>query len=72
MLIGSISTADLVPMLKRLEQSCQREINVTGYSEKEFQYKLQAEDHFLLSVLNKKVVMNKGAQDGLEAATRTT
>ena len=31
MVIGSISTADLVPMLKRLEleQSFQREINVT-------------------------------------------
>ena len=29
MVIGSISTADLVPMLRRLEQSFQREINVT-------------------------------------------
>jgi hypothetical protein len=29
MVIGSISTADLVPTLKRLEQSFQREINVT-------------------------------------------
>ena len=51
MVIGSISTADLVPMLKRLEQN---------------------KDHFLLSVLNEKVVMIKGAQDELEAAARTT
>jgi predicted nucleotidyltransferase len=72
MVIGSISTADLVPMLKRLEQSFQREINVTRYSEKEFKQKLQNKDHFLLSVLNEKVVMIKGAQDELEAATRTT
>ena len=72
MVIGSISTADLVPMLKRLEQSFQREINVTRYSEKEFKQKLQNKDHFLLSVLNDKVVMIKGAQDELEAAARTT
>jgi predicted nucleotidyltransferase len=72
MVIGSISTADLVPMLKRLEQSFQREINVTRYSEKEFKQKLQNKHHFLLSVLNEKVVMIKGAQDELEAAARTT
>jgi predicted nucleotidyltransferase len=72
MVIGSISTADLVPMLRRLEQSFQREINVTRYSEKEFKQKLQNKDHFVLSVLNEKVVMIKGAQDELEAATRST
>ena len=72
MVIGSISTADLVPLLKRLEESFQREINVTRYSEKEFKQKLQNKDHFLLSVLNEKVVMIKGAQDELEAAARTT
>jgi predicted nucleotidyltransferase/AraC-like DNA-binding protein len=72
MVIGSISTADLVPMLKRLEQSFQREINVTRYSDKEFKQKIQNKDHFLLSVLNEKVVMIKGAQDELEAATRAT
>jgi predicted nucleotidyltransferase len=72
MVIGSISTADLVPMLKRLEQGFQREINVTRYSEKEFKQKIQNKDHFLLSVLNEKVVMIKGAQDELEAATCAT
>jgi predicted nucleotidyltransferase len=72
MVIGSISTTDLVPLLKRLEESFQREINVTRYSEKEFKQKLQNKDHFLLSVLNEKVVMIKGAQDELEAAARTT
>jgi len=57
-----------IPMLKRLEQSFQREINVTRYSEKEFKQKIQNKDHFLLSVLNEKVVMIKGALDELEAA----
>ena len=72
MVIGSISTADLVPMLKRLEQSFQREINVTRYSDKEFKQKIQNKDHFLSLVLNEKVVMIKGALDELEAATRAT
>jgi predicted nucleotidyltransferase len=71
MVTGSISTANLVPMLKRLEQRFQREINVTRYSEKEFKQKLQNKARFLWSVLNEKVVMIKGPQDELEAATRT-
>ena len=70
MVIGSISTADLVPMLKRLEQSFQREINVTRYSERNLNRNFNTKT--LLSVLNEKVVMIKGAQDELEAATRTT
>jgi predicted nucleotidyltransferase len=72
MVIGSISTADLIPMLKRLEQSFQREINVMRYSEKEFKHKIRNKDHFLSSVLKEKVVMIKGTQDELEAAARAT
>lgn len=72
MVIGLISTADLIPMLKRLEQSFQREINVTRYSEKEFKQKIRNQDHFLLSVLKGKVVMIKGSQNELEAAARAT
>ena len=72
MIIGSISTADLTPTLKRLEQSFQREINVTRYSEKEFKQKIRNKDHFLSSVLKEKVVMIKGTQNELEAAARAT
>ena len=72
MVVGLISTADLIPMLKGLEQSFQREINVTRYSEKEFKQKIRNKDHFLLSVLNEKVVMIKGTQDELEATACTT
>lgn len=72
MVVGSISTADLVPMLKRLEQSFQREINVTRYSVKEFNQKNRNKDRFLLSVLNEKPVMIKGTQDELEAPARAT
>jgi hypothetical protein len=62
MVVGSVSTADLVPTLKRLEQSLQREINVTRYSVKEFNQKIRNKDHFLLSVLREKLVMIKGTQ----------
>ena len=72
MVIGSISTADLLPMLRRLEQSFGREINVTRYSEKEFSQKIRNKDHFLSSVLKEKVVMIKGTENDLEAAARTT
>jgi predicted nucleotidyltransferase len=70
MVVGSISTADLVPTLKRLEQSFQREVNVTRYSVKEFNQKIRNKDHFLLSVLREKLVMIKGTQDELEAVAR--
>jgi hypothetical protein len=72
MVIGSISTADLVPMLKRLERSFRREINVVRYSEKEFRQKIQNKDHFLLPVLNERVVMIKGTKDELERAALPT
>jgi predicted nucleotidyltransferase len=72
MVIGSISTADLLSMLRRLERRFGREINVTRYSEKEFRGKVQNHDHFLLSVLNDQVVMIKGAKDELEAASGAT
>jgi predicted nucleotidyltransferase len=70
MVIGSVSTADLVPLLRRLEQRFGREINVTRYSDNEFKQKIRNQDHFLLSVLKKKLVMIKGAQNDLAAATR--
>jgi len=70
--VGWNSTADLIPMLKRLEQSFQRDINVKRYSEIEFKQKIRNKDHFLLSVLNEKMVMIKGTQDELEATARAT
>lgn len=70
MIVGSIPTARLVPMLRRLEQLFNREINVTRYSENEFCAKIRSGDHFLLSVLKGKLVMLKGSRDELEAAAR--
>ena len=59
-------------MLKQLEQRFGREINVAHYSEKEFKQKIRNKDHFLLSVLNQEIVMIKGAQNELAAATGRT
>jgi len=72
MVIGSLSTADLVPVLRRLEQRFDREINATRYSDKEFEQKIRKKDHFLLSVLSQNAVMIKGTQHELAAATRRT
>ena len=72
MVIGSLSTADLVPVLRRLEQRFDREINATRYSDKEFEQKIRKKDLFLLSVLSQNVVTIKGTQHELAAATRRT
>jgi predicted nucleotidyltransferase len=72
MVIGSVSTADLILVLRQLEQKFGREINVTRYSDKEFKQKIRKNDHFLLTVLSQNVVMIKGTQHELAAATRRT
>jgi hypothetical protein len=71
MIVGSVTTARLVPTLRPLEQHFNREINVTRYSENEFYGKLRSGDHLLLSVLKRKLIMLKGSRDELEAATRS-
>jgi predicted nucleotidyltransferase len=72
MVIGSVSTADLILVLRQLEQKFGREINVTRYSDKEFKQKIRKNDHFLLTVLSQNVVMIKGTQHELAAATGRT
>lgn len=65
--VGSVTTAELVPALKRLERRFGREINVTRYSEDEFHRKVRHGDHFLTSILKGKRVMLKGAAHELAA-----
>lgn len=71
MIVGSVTTANLIPMLRRVEQRFNREINVTRYSDTEFYSKIRSGNHFLLSLLKGKLVMLKGSRDELEAATRS-
>jgi predicted nucleotidyltransferase len=70
MVVGSVSMPQLLPALRRLEEKFGREINVTRYSDQEFEAKIRNHDHFLLSVLNREIVMIKGLQDELAATTR--
>ena len=71
MIVGSIATARLLPVLRRLEQRFNREVNLTRYSEDEFYAKVRTGDHFLTSVLKEQLLMLKGSRDDLEAAARS-
>jgi predicted nucleotidyltransferase len=70
LVVGDISTGDLLPVLRRVERRFGREVNVKRYSEKEFRDKMRGGDHFVKSVLRGKVVSLIGSPDELEAATR--
>jgi predicted nucleotidyltransferase/AraC-like DNA-binding protein len=72
LLVGDFATADLVPVLRRIERQFGREVNVTRYSEREFRDKMRGGDHFLKSVTKGKLVTLAGSSDGLEKATRRT
>lgn len=72
LVVGDVATADLLPVLRRVERRFGREVNVKRYSEKEFRDKMRTGDHFLKSVLRRKVVSLISAPDELEAATRRT
>ena len=68
LLVGNISTADLIPMLRRIERRFARAINLKRYSDTEFREKMRGRDHFLTSVMKGKLVTLIGSQDELEKA----
>ena len=72
LLVGDVSTADLLPALRRVEQKFGREINVKRYSQKEFRDKIRDGNHFLRSVVQGKLITLIGSPDELEKATRRT
>jgi predicted nucleotidyltransferase len=47
-----ISSADLYPKLIKLEKNLGRKISLTIYRPVEFQRKLKAKNHFLVSIIN--------------------
>lgn len=71
-IVGDIATAELLPVLRRLERRFGREVNVKRYSGKEFRDKMRAGDHFLKAVVKGKVESLVGSFDELEAASRRT
>ena len=72
LIVGDISTSDLLPVLRQLERRFRREVNVKRYSEKEFRDKIRTGDHFLKAVVKGKVESLIGSLDELEATTRRT
>jgi predicted nucleotidyltransferase len=72
LIVGGIATADLLPVLRRLEHRFGREVNVKRYSEKEFRDKMRGGDHFLKAVVKGKIETLVGSLDELEATARRT
>jgi len=72
LIVGDIATADLLPVLRRLERRFGREVNVKRYSGQEFRDKMRAGDHFVKSVIKGKITSLIGSPDGLEATARRT
>jgi predicted nucleotidyltransferase len=72
LLVGDVSTAELLPALRRVEQKFGREIDVKRYSQKEFRDKIRDGNHFLKSVVQGKLITLIGSPDELEKATRRT
>jgi predicted nucleotidyltransferase len=52
MVIGDVGLADLTPVVRKLERSLRREVNVTTYPATEFRDRVRQQDHFLGAVLN--------------------
>jgi hypothetical protein len=67
MIIGSVGLAELSPSLRMLEKKFGREINVKCYSPVEFREKVEAENHFVTSVLKGEKTFLKGGEDELES-----
>ncbi len=72
LLVGDLATADLPPMLRRVERQFGREVNVTRYSKREFRDKMRRGDHFLKSMIKGKLITLTGSPDELEKTARRT
>jgi predicted nucleotidyltransferase/DNA-binding transcriptional ArsR family regulator len=72
LIVGDVATADLVPMLQRVEDKFGRAVNVKRYSEQEFSEKVRDGDHFLQSVLRGDLVSLVGSRDELEKVAGRT
>jgi predicted nucleotidyltransferase len=70
LLVGDLATADLLPMLRRVERQFGREVNVTRYSKREFQDKMRRGEHFLKSIIKGKLITLTGSPNELEKTTR--
>lgn len=67
MIIGSVGLSELSPSLRKLEKKFGREVNATCYSPKEFRKKVEAENHFVKSLLRVEKIFLKGDKTALES-----
>ena len=70
MLIGNVSTMEMVPALQRLEKTVGREINPTVFTKEDFLKNIAQQNHFLLTVMSAGKIMLKGRADELEEIAR--
>jgi len=66
LVVGSVGLAELAPALRKAESRLGRDVNVTGYSAREFREKLAAKDHFLSEILRGPREFVRGAQHVLD------
>jgi predicted nucleotidyltransferase len=71
MLIGTVSTMNVAPVLRRLEKMVDRQMNPTIFTEDDFAKNLARKNHFLQTVMRGKKIMLKGTEDELEAIARS-
>ena len=69
MVIGSAPLSRIAPLLRALERQVGRPINPTVYGRDEFIRRVQAENHFLKSVLRSEPLFIKGGPDELAKLT---
>ena len=70
MLIGKVSTMEIVPAFRRVEKVIGRPINETIFSERDFLDSLKKKNHFLRTVLRSDKIMLKGSEDELDTVAR--
>jgi predicted nucleotidyltransferase len=70
MLIGEVSTMDIVPVFRRVEKVVGRPINETIFNQRDFRDSLKKKNHFLRTVLRGDKIMLKGSEDELDAVAR--
>ncbi|MEI9979983.1 MAG: helix-turn-helix domain-containing protein [Edaphobacter sp.] len=70
MLIGTVSTMEMVPVLRQLESTVGREINPTIFTENDFKKNIAHDNHFLLTVMRGAKILLKGTEDELEEIAR--
>ena len=67
MLIGDVTTMEIVPVFRRIEKMVCRPINETIFLEKDFRDAFRIRNRFLRTVMGNNKIMLKGSGDGLDA-----